>query len=476
MTPYTPVEYLSQRLEYLEASYKKIIKLVLVVTYNVLPHEKTFEQYEMNGQDLKTALIMCEPLRRHVPQEVGDIPLLTSIKKVGRPQMLSFLQAPTMSSALYGMPCDGMAFIPHDDMSLIPHDGIPHDMPIEQIAMSPSKKIEPSISYIDRELLLLFNEIISNYSDHDDQASQLTEMIQAVKLWFLKKCKNRNITKGKDFPFIQFLRKVYKNYLLSLKLKVKLDDYMTKAKQLNEEIMELCKILQDIKDKIIELEISNRDLKLEKRKLKNELEKYKNLLNFLYEDRDRQLSKLKSYNKQLDQLKLEEREAYKRFEIRKMLSIEYGGDGLTKFEFMQLIPQINIAGQEYIEFVFPPGEFEELKQIANENNMKIDELIQKQQEINNKIFSIEQKINDITQQIIKGQELEINTNKIISTIEQNLNNIKSSIKKIKSLLKDIFAGKDKFEWSLVVDELSHLFHIKFPKNKKLRYQQKNIKP
>ena len=63
MLAYTPVEYLSQRLEYLEIGADRKIKLVLIVSYKVLNHQAVFDEFESNGQDLKSALIICEPAR-----------------------------------------------------------------------------------------------------------------------------------------------------------------------------------------------------------------------------------------------------------------------------------------------------------------------------------------------------------------------------------------------------------------------------
>jgi hypothetical protein len=64
LTAYTPVEYKSQRLEYLEVGYSNpTIKLVMIVSYQILAGSATFEKFESTGQDLKSALIMCKPTK-----------------------------------------------------------------------------------------------------------------------------------------------------------------------------------------------------------------------------------------------------------------------------------------------------------------------------------------------------------------------------------------------------------------------------
>jgi hypothetical protein len=64
LSAYTPVQYQSQRLEYLEIGFTEPkIKLVMIVTYKILGSKTTFEEFESTGQDLKSAVIICMPAR-----------------------------------------------------------------------------------------------------------------------------------------------------------------------------------------------------------------------------------------------------------------------------------------------------------------------------------------------------------------------------------------------------------------------------
>jgi peptidoglycan hydrolase CwlO-like protein len=74
MGPYTPLQYVSQRLEFFEIGPSKLIKVVKVITYRVLNYGATFAKFEKQGIDVKSALAFVAPYRVYPPESLCNCP------------------------------------------------------------------------------------------------------------------------------------------------------------------------------------------------------------------------------------------------------------------------------------------------------------------------------------------------------------------------------------------------------------------
>ena len=72
LSPYSAVEYRSQRLEYLEVGHHSQLKLVLIVQYVILPDESSFLKFEPAGFNIKTAVVPCQSQQNSVIEKMQD--------------------------------------------------------------------------------------------------------------------------------------------------------------------------------------------------------------------------------------------------------------------------------------------------------------------------------------------------------------------------------------------------------------------
>jgi predicted nucleic acid-binding Zn-ribbon protein len=105
MGPYTPLQYVAQRLEFFEIGPSRSIKVVKVITYRVLNHGATFAKFEKQGVDVKSALAFVTPYRVYAPETLcicPDVDINTPFEVTSRsyPRSRCFLEGSMVCTSM----------------------------------------------------------------------------------------------------------------------------------------------------------------------------------------------------------------------------------------------------------------------------------------------------------------------------------------------------------------------------------------
>ena len=311
MLAYTPVEYLSQRLEYLEIGADRKIKLVLIVSYKVLNHQAVFDEFESNGQDLKSALIICEPARE---------------------AYLPSLPESRLSSAK-----DSKERCVRVPASRCVRPSTPDRETDDSFAMRLKRAVERGDENAILDLLQETVPIPSNSDPKDFLTNRHLKRIQE----FTAALEIRKKEWREKENILKVERVKLKNQLEVLEeKKISFEQLIRKKEGVDSEIYRSGRMIEDTRSRITVK--------------RNDIETIKIRIEVIKVEKVNLEAAIRSFKLQLAALRAEERKAFERFRFRKL------SEGLPEGKVAELLPEVEVAGNEYIQSIFPASELEGL--------------------------------------------------------------------------------------------------------------------
>lgn len=368
MCPYTPFEYRSQRLEYLEIGSHRVIKLVMIVRYIVLPHHQTFEIFEAKGQDVKTAVILCKPPA-----------LAFSRMELEDEEAMMYADEP---ETYYASAFSELAHTRQDRQ--------------RDVSVSMGQELEREL---ERELLRLTEK---------DARKTLASLEANLKKY----------NEGKELlncieAEVQVLRAEQQSLLDNCAgLETDMKNYEVQKAAVEEAIRILEKkivlITEKIDNKNDELDsliVTRNRIESEKCETESEIQEQEEEQAAVRQKIERCEADVGAYKLSMQPLLDEERAAYGRWEARQKAIVDGCASPEAKKdaqnEWRSKIPQVEQAGKEFIDYVFPPSELRKLEDVLNVEENKLNAIILMLKELREKVTALEQSINDANAAIKK---------------------------------------------------------------------------
>ena len=314
MCAYSAFEYRSQRLEYLEIGRHSQLKLVMIVQYTVLPHQKTFEKFEAAGQDIKTAMMLCKPPT--VWSSIDDVPI-----------SMPFPQSPLNR---YVESCSGAS-------------GGGRERRVVELKPKRDKSKELPISS-ENEV----REIIDNIHN-DEVKAQAVEMLTSVEKRILRERQHNQEAQDK---------------LHSLSLKgIKMKEAI--AQLIFEKDVQLRNI-QLLKDKLKLMIAQEKSCELSKSSMEEkissaseDIHRFQERTMEIRHEEDTVTCQITEYKKKMEPLLFEERAAFRRWEARE--KSKKTSEMKSSLSWEEKLMCVERAKGEFIEAVFPPQDLQALQ-------------------------------------------------------------------------------------------------------------------
>mmetsp|Transcript_8370 Transcript_8370/g.14186 ORF Transcript_8370/g.14186 Transcript_8370/m.14186 type:complete len:764 (-) Transcript_8370:110-2401(-) len=400
MNAYSPFKFRSQRLEYLEIGSKQVIKLVRVVQYDVLCHEETFQEFEQAGQDVKSVLLLV------------DTAIIEDVKQ-------------------YTEEC-GYAV---SNMEKIYSDAIDQvDQAAELLAEIQLKEYDVEEALQQASLAYSDETIRSRYEGQDLQAVLEGKLAEAEVL------RATILEKQQQCARIEADRSSVQGNVI--RKTEEIDDISSSIHSMEGELESLVSVKKELE---LKLELLREQLAV----TENEIRQARTSLTTTEFQIELANEAVEAYKRRMAPLEKEEREAYRRWEVR----FKAKPPSATTLSFEDALVCVERARKEYFDSVFPPAEMEalvdtvtSLQQQLAQISAQLDELTAKKERyeveisgVTDTIKEISVKISSVEAELIRLREERARMREELETLQQELARLTGLLddanKEVKSLIR-----------------------------------------